>query len=486
MSVGIKRQTISGVKWTAIESISNHAITFILGIVLARLLNPTDYGTIGVLSVFIAISNTFIDSGFGQAIIRKKDLSDTDCSTVFYFNIGISLLCYIALFLCSPWIADFFKMPILTSIVKIYTLTLVIGAFESVQINRLLVKLDFKTLAKINVLSTIFSGIIGLILAYCGFGVWALVFQAVLSRIFHLILVWICAKWHPLLIFSKKSFKELFGFGGKLLMSGILWQIYANLTPIIIGKFFSAKDLGNYTRGTQLAIFPSSIILGILDRVIYPILAKIQDDTVHLVAIYRKYIRCTSFAIMFPLVLLGALGKPIILLMLTEKWAACIIFLQIYIFSAMFDHIDKLNLNLMKVVGKSDLILKLEVYKRLISISMILLAIPFGVIGICISKVIYEQIALIFNTYYSGKLFGLGYLSQMKDYMPYAIFSILACAPCYFLTFMNIPNWMIILIGAPLSLLIYLSIAHIRKDATYIEFCLPLMKKVFHKMHLQR
>lgn len=482
MSGGIKKQTISGVKWTAIESVSSYTITFVLGIILARLLNPTDYGTIGVLSVFIAISGTFIDSGFGQAIIRKKDLTDLDCSTVFYFNIGVSIFCYMVLFIGSPRIAEFFRMPILSSIIKVYCFTLVIGAFESVQINRLLINLDFKSLAKINVLSTIVSGVIGLSFAYLGFGVWALVFQAVLSRIFHLVLVWLMAKWHPLLVFSKESFKELFGFGGKLLASGILWQIYANLTPIIIGKFFSARDLGNYTRGSQLAIFPSNVILGILDRVIYPILAKIQDDKERLVSIYRKYIRCTSLAIMFPLILLGALGKPIVLILLTDKWISCVIFLQIYIFSAMFDHIDKLNINLLKVVGKSGLILKMEIYKRAISISMILLAIPFGVIGICVSKVIYEQIALIFNTYYSGKLFGMGYFSQMKDYMPYALYSLIACLPSFFLTFTALPYWAMIAFGVPVSIAIYIIIVHIKKDDAYIEFALPQIKRALRKL----
>ncbi|WP_073348093.1 lipopolysaccharide biosynthesis protein [Bacteroides congonensis] len=484
MVESVKKQTLSGVKWTALEQFSTQAITFVLGVILARILSPSDYGTIGVLAVFMAVSQTFIDSGFGQALIRKPDLKDIDCNTVFYFNIGISILCYIILFICSPFIAEFFNMPILNRIVKIYCVILVIGALESVQISRLTINLNFKALAKVNVASTFVSGIIGLSLAYLGYGVWALVWQSVLSRIFHVIMIWSVARWHPQFAFSKNSFDNLFGFGSKLLAGGLLWQMYSNLIPIIIGKFFTAKDLGFYNRGTSLAQLPSGTIMGVLEKVTFPILAKLQNDTGHLIFIYRKYIKSSSMAIMFCLLLLAALAKPIVLILLTEKWVDCVVYLQIFIFAEMFDHVQKLNLNLLKVTGRSDYVLKLEIYKRTISVAIIVISAYWGVIGICASRVIIAQISLAFNTYYTGKLFGMGYFAQVRDFMPYALLSIIACAPSYILTFLPISNWIMLILGGMSAPFIYILILHVKHDEAYMEFVKPVISK--YKLRKQR
>ena len=257
----------------------------------------------------------------------------------------------------------------------------------------------------------------------------------------------------------------------------MLWTIYSNLTPLIIGKFFTVKDLGYYSRGTGLAQLPASTMMDILGRVTYPILARIQDDTEHLIIIYRKYIKSTSMVIMFALLLLAALAKPIVLLLLTEKWLECVIYLQIFIFSAMFDHIQRLNINVLKVTGRSDYVLKLEIYKRLVSTVILVASIPFGVIGICVSKVIYEQIALMFNTYYTGKIFRLGYVTQVKDFLPYAFLSLIACLPSYILSFLNLPNICIIVMGAIISILLYVTFLLLKKDLIFAEFVIPLIKK---------
>lgn len=474
----IKKQTLNGVKWTALEQFSNQAISFVLGLILARLLSPSDYGTIALLSVFMAVSWVFIDSGLSTGLVRKPDLKDIDCSTVFYFNLIVSGVCYIMLFLCSPLIAEFFNTPILEDIVKVYCLTLVIGAFGSVQSSRLSINLNFKALAKVSVSTTIASGVIGLTLAYLGYGVWALVSQSVLSCLFRVVMLWVLAKWKPMLAFSKQSFNELFGFGSKLLAQGILWQIYSNLTPIIIGRYFSAKDLGQYNRGTSLIKLPADTTLGVIGKVTFPILSKLQNDTDRLINVYRKYIKSSSMAIMFLLVLLAALARPIVLFLLTEKWEMCVIYMQIFVFAAMFDHIDRLNISLIQVVGRSDVLLKMEVWKRIISISILLASIPFGVIGICVSKIIYEQVALTFNTRAAGKLFGMGYWAQMKDYMPYAIMSFISCAPAYALTFSALPNVVIILVGGFVSILLYWAMLAFKKDSSYIEFVVPVINKI--------
>lgn len=465
----VKGSTISGVKWTLLEQSVVQVVTFVLGVVLARLLNPTDYGTIGVLSIFMAVSGTFIDSGFGQALIRKQDCTEKDYSTILYFNLLVSTLCYVALFICSGLIADFFKLPILSPIVKIYCLTLVINALGTVPRTKLTKELQFKLISKINVLSAIFSSVIGVVLAYFGLGVWALVLQAVLSGIFSNLILWLYSKWKPAFIFSRKSFDEMFGFGSKLLAGGLIWQIYSNLTPIIIGKFFSAKDLGLYSRGCNIAQLPASIIFGVISRVAYPIFATLQDNTERLINIYRKYIKISSMLIMFALILLAALAKPIVLILLTEKWAPCIIFLQLYAISILTDHVDKLNLNLLVVVGRSDLHLKLEVYKRVVSLAILFASIPFGVVGICVSKIIYSQIALMFNTYYAGKLFGMGYWAQWKDFAVYIFYGLVASTPAFLLTYTTMSNWFVCIVGALVAIGIYIILLAYKKDQSYIE-----------------
>jgi len=479
----IKSQTLSGVKWTTLEQFSSQAITFVLSVILARLLTPTDYGTIGMLSIFMAVSGTFIDSGFGQALIRKEDIKDEDYSTIFYFNLVVSVLCYAVLFVCSSYIADFFNMQTLSPIVKLYCLTLVINAFGTVPRTKLTRDLDFKSLAKINVTSALFSGVAGVLLAYAGWGVWALVWQAVLSSIFSNVVLWVISKWKPIKVFSKESFKEMFGFGSKLLAGGLIWQVYSNIAPIIIGKFFSAKDLGLYSRGVNIAQLPANTIFGVLSRVTYPILARLQDDCERLIQVYRKYIKITSMLIIFSLLLLAALAKPVVLILLTEKWEACIIFLQLFALTVMTDHIDKLNLNLLTVVGRSDLILKLEIYKRVISLSILFASIPFGVIGICVSRMIYAQIALMFNTYYTGKLFGMGYWKQLKDISPYIIFGAISAAPALILTYTPLSNWTICILGTLIAISAYAMFMKMIKDDSYSEFIQIINSKILHRWY---
>lgn len=477
----VKSQTLSGVKWTALEQFSTQAITFVISIMLARLLNPTDYGTIGVLSIFMAVSGVFIDSGFGQALIRKIDIKDEDYSTIFYFNLSVSFLCYAILFACSSIIASFFKMPILSPIIKVYCLTLVINAFGTVPRTKLTKDLNFKALAKINVISTVFSGVIGLSLAYAGWGVWALVWQAVLSGIFSNVVLLIISNWKPIRAFSKESFSEMFGFGSKLLAGGLIWQIYSNLAPIIIGKYFSARDLGLYSRGANIAQLPANTIFGVLSKVTYPILARLQNDIERLILVYRKYIKITSMLIIFSLLLLAALAKPVVLILLTEKWESCIIFLQLFALTVMTDHIDKLNLNLLTVVGRSDLILKLEIYKRIISLAILFASIPYGVIGICVSRMIYAQIALMFNTYYTGKLFGMGYWTQLKDISPYIFFGAISATPAFLLTYTSLSNWTICILGALVAIIAYALLLKMIKDDSYSEFIQIINSKILHR-----
>lgn len=465
-STSIKEQTISSVKWNGLEKVGIMGIQFLLTLIIARLVTPEDYGTIGMLAVFIEVSRTFIDSGFQMALVRKTDVNERDFSTAFYFNVIVAITIYGILFFCAPDIATFFNQPILSSVLRVYAISLLINSLMSVQVSMLQIKLDFKSLAKRNVTATLISGVIGILLAYCGMGVWALVWQNVSASLISLILICYICRWYPKEHFSKNSFKYLWSFGSRLLGAGLLHTFYLNMTSLVIGKFYTLQDLGCYKRGSEFAHVPNHAINGVLSSVTYPILSKIQDDTKRLMNAYEKYIRTASLVIFFLCGLFAALANPTILLLLTDKWSKAIIFLQLFAIGSMFEHLNTINLNLLKVKGRSDLFFRLEVIKKTISLLILCAAIPLGVLAICISKLIYVHIAIIINTYYTGKLFHYGYVEQWKDFLPYFFKTIVACIPTFLLTLTPLPNILVIILGVVMSSCIYVFL--LRKDECFI------------------
>ena len=465
----VKEDTLKGVQWTAIEKISVQGITFVLGIIIARRLLPDDYGVVGMLAIFMAIGDSFVDSGFANALVRKIDRTETDYSTVFYFNIVIGILAYIILCLCAPWIASFYDTPILEKIIRVYAISLIIHSLSIVQVARLTAAIDFKTQAKANFISAVISGLLGVTLAYTGFGVWTLVYQAVARAGLNTILLWIFAKWIPRWVFSWKSFNDLFGYGSKLLLSGLLNTLYTNMSTLVIGKFYKPSDLGYYSRGVQIAQLPSQNFNSIFQRVTFPILAKLQNDEVHLISAYRKYICMSSLLIFFVMTLLAAVGKPLVQILLGERWLEAVIYLQLFCFAQMFDHISAINLNLLQVKGRSDLFLKLEIIKKTISFAILFASIPFGVVAICASKILYSQIAVFINTYYTGKLFNLGYFAQLKDFSIFFIYSILACVPAFIISIVNINSYYALIIGIAVSTCLYYLILQRNEHMIYIK-----------------
>ena len=470
----LKDKAISGVKWNAIGRFSTQGVNFIIGLILARLLSPSDYGVVGMVGIFFAIAQTFIDSGFGSALIRKNDCTDTDYSTAFYFNILVGLVCCILLCVASPYIANFFNTPILKDLIKVMSLNMLIGSFAIVHSTMLTHSVDFKSQSTIKLVSAIISGICGIIMAYKGLGVWSLVFQNLIASIFRVLLLIIVTRWVPSRKISIESFKYLYNFGSKILTASLLHTIYMNMTTMIIGKFYSSTDLGFYSRGEHLASFPSSNITGVLQSVTYPVLAKIQDDDVRLIASYRKLIAMSSLVIFFGMFLLTAIARPLIVTLFTDKWIDSVIYLQVFCFAYMFDHICSLNLNILYVKGYSNLVLRLEIIKKTLSISMILLSIPLGVLAICILRALYAQMALLINTYYTGKIFNLGYCKQVKDVIKYFIFSIIAVIPAYLLTFTDFTNTAVLIMGISSAIIIYLIL--LRKDYNLKEL-LKLLKR---------
>lgn len=483
----IRKQTMNGVKWTSIESVSLQAIQFVIGIIIARILTPAEYGLVGMIGVFIAIASTFVDSGMTNALIRKKNIDNADYSTVYIFNIVVSFCFYILLFLSAPLISRFFNEPALTNIVRVISINLVIGSFGGVQGAKFNRDLNFKTPAKITTSSTLISGGVGIAMAYADFGVWTLVFQQVLNTAISTGLKLYFSKWKPNIYFSKKSFNELFGYGSKLLASGLIHTIYINLTTLLIGKFYSPKDLGYYSRGQSIPSILDTTILGVLGRVSFPILSKFQDDREVLLGVYRKYIKCTSLPIYFCLILLTAISKPLILFLLTDKWEPAVPYLQVFCFVYLLDNISSLNLNLLQVLGRSDLFLKLEIIKKCISIAMLLFAVQYGVMAICIMKLIYSLLAVYINTYYTGKIFSMGILDQFKDFSPYLLYSFVAVVPTYILTYCNLNPLLVCIFGALSAISLYSAILWLVSDPIYKEYVIdsliPKLKSLISRQN---
>lgn len=474
MIYDLKKKTISSIFWSAVERFSLQGVQFVINIIMARLLLPTDYGMIGMLAVFLQISQTFIDSGFTNALIRSKDRTENDFSTVFYFNFLIAILFYAIIFILAPWIACFYHMPNLKSVTRVIALILIINSLSAVHKTKMTIDVDFKMQSKISVTSAILSGSIGIWGAYKGIGVWALVIQSLLNSTLLTVFFYYTSRWLPRGGFSIFSFKKLFSFGSKLLVSSLINNLYNNLYLLIIGKKFSAFDLGCYTRAEQFAIFPSSNITAVITRVIYPMLSTIQDDNERLSKIYRLYIRCASYLI-FPMMLgLAALAKPVILILLTDKWSNIIILLQILCVNWMLDHLSAINLNLLYVKGRSDLALKLEIIKKIIATVILLLSIPFGLVGMCCGRVIYSIIAIVLNSHYTRRLIGLKLLSQLNDIIPNFLASIVMAGSVYCITLLFYDKCIQIILGVIWGIVFYILISFIFKICSFMELLLLL------------
>lgn len=411
----LKEKTFKGVVWSSIDRFSTQGIQFVFSILIARLLLPSDYGVVAMLNIFLAISQTFIDSGFSTALIRKLDRTEVDFSTVFYFNIAVSLFFYGVLWLASPYIAAFYDIPLLEDVTKVVALTLVFSSLSGIQNAKLAINLDFKTRAKISLSTTVLTGAVGLWLAYNGYGVWALVVQSVFSALLRSMLLWAWVRWLPCLTFSWNSFREMFSFGSKLLASALLDTVYNNVTTLVVGKVFSPSVLGVYARAGSLAQYPSSNITGVLQGVTFPVLSSIQNEPERLANAYKRFLRLSAF-IIFPLMVgLAAVADPLIRIVLTDKWEGAIYLLQIICFSMMWYPIHAINLNLLQVKGRSDFFLKVEIIKKIQGVIVLCITVPMGIVAMCYGSVVSSLLCLIYNTYYTQKLIGYGYVAQMKD-----------------------------------------------------------------------
>lgn len=477
----LKSSAVNGAIWTGIEKFSRQAVQFVIGIILARVLSPDDFGVIGMLAIFIAIAQTFTDSGLSSALIQKKDRTEVDCSTMFFFSIGAGVLFYLLLYATAPLIADFYNMPILTDVTRVVALSIILSGLTAVQNARLTIDLRFRTLSLISIISMVVTGATGLALAYSGWGVWALVFQALAGQIVTSVCTWYCSRWMPKLEFSMTSFKQLWGFGSKLLVSGLINTIYGNLYTLVIGKKFSSAEVGFYNRGNHFALLPAQTVQDMAIKVNFPILAKMQDDDERLLGAYKKLLTVPLYILYPVLVCMAVTAEPLVIVLIGEKWLPCVPIMQVLCIGYMFTPLTHINLNLLYVKGRTDLVLKLEFIKKPIAFLILFASIPFGIIVMVIGKAIYEFIAFSFNCYYTGKILNYGEWKQLKLLLPTFINCAIMAAVIYLSMLPFTLPIVKLCVGVSVGLISYWLFSIATKDAAYGEVREIVKRKLLRK-----
>ena len=424
--MSLRKQAISGMTWTFAQGFSTQGIGFLISVVLARILLPAEFGIIGMIAIFMGIGGALVDSGLASSLIRTPDADQEDFSTVFYFNIIGSIFIYFILYLTAPFIASFFNQPILTNITRVYGISFISNTFSTIQLTRLTQRMDFKTQLKVSVPALIGGGVLGIILAYMGFGVWSLVWMRLFQSLLSSIQLWIVSKWRPSLIFNVVKFKYHFNFGYKLLLSGLLDTIFTNSYTVIIGKLFPPAQLGFYTRANSVIQLPVENISGALNKVTYPLFASIKDDNERLKKVYKQIMQMVTFLIAPILIIMGVLASPLFRFVFTEKWLPAVPYFQILCISGILYPFHVYNLNILNIKGRSDLFLKLEIYKKILLVITVLVSIQFGMYGLLWGIVISSTLALFINTHYSGKFIHYNGFEQIRDVAPILLIALVA------------------------------------------------------------
>lgn len=456
MEDNLKGKTKKGLYWSFFNQFANYGMQFCVGIVMARLLSPEDYGITALPAVFMSVAMILQEGGLSDALVRKTDLKEQDISTAFYYSFGVGIFMYLVLFFAAPFIADFYKTPVLVPLMRVTALGFVWGAMGIPQNVILKRRLDFKTPTKIGITTKVFSACVGIGMAFAGYGLWALVISGFLSGLLYQILIWYKVRWLPTTKWSKDSFKYLWNYGNKMIASSMLNTIYNNIAPIFIGKYYSPAQLGVYNRAQGYAAMPSQNVTGVIANVSFPVLSQIQDDDERLAYNYRRMLKVSAFVIFPVMLMLSALARPLVITMITAKWEACIILLQIICFSMMWYPIHAINLNLLQVKGRSDLFLRLEIIKKVVGLSILVITLPLGLVYFCLGNIVSSMFSLVINTYYTGKLINVGYFKQMRDLLPIFGLSLFMWLSVHCAIYF-IPNMLLqIFVGCCLGFIIYI------------------------------
>lgn len=479
-----KKTVLSNFLWRFAERCGAQGVAFIVSVVLARLLAPEVYGTIALVTVFTAILNVFVDSGLGSALVQKKDADDLDFSSVFYFNVAVCCLLYLGMSLAAPFIAEFYNRLELTPVIRVLSLTLVISGVKNVQQAYVSRTMQFKRFFFATLGGTVGAAVIGIAMAYCGFGVWALVIQQIFNATVDTIILWITVKWRPKQMFSWKRLKGLFSYGWKLLVSALLDTVYGNLRQLIIGKMYSSADLAQYNRGRQ---FPDVIITNInssIDSVLLPTMARVQEDATQVKGMTRRAMK-TSTYIMAPLMMgLAFCAQPVVRLVLTEKWLPCVPFMQIFCITYMFYPVHTANLNAIKAMGRSDLFLRLEIVKKVVGLVLLVSTMWFGVMAMAYSLLVSTLTSMVINSWPNKRLMRYCYLEQMKDILPGILLAVLMGCCVYPIQWLGLPDIVTLLLQVPLGALIYIgasAVLHLESYEYLMDMVRPFLKKVLRK-----
>lgn len=466
----MKDGVIKNFVWRFAERCGAQLVTFIVSIVLARILAPEDYGKIALVTVFTAIMQVFVDSGLGTALIQKKDADDLDFSSVFYFNFAICLILYMIMFILAPFIANFYRDESLVPIIRVISLTIVISGVKGIQQSYVSRNMLFKRFFFATLGGTVFSAVLGIWMAYAGAGVWAIVAQQLLNTTIDTLILWITVKWRPQKEFSWERLKKLLSFGWKMLASSLLDTIYNNLRNLVIGRIYSSADLAYYNQGDKM---PSVIVNNIntsIDSVLLPTMANAQDDCTRIKEMTRRAIKMSTYA-MAPLMMgLAFCAEPIIRLVLTEKWLPCVPYLRIFCITYMFYPIHTANLNAIKAMGRSDMFLKLEIAKKVVGIFLLILTMNFGVMAMAYSLLVGSVLNQIINSWPNRKLLLYGYTEQIKDILPSILLAVVMGICVYFVGFIHLPTIVVLLLQICLGAIIYIGISALLRfeEFTYI------------------
>ena len=455
----LKASVLSSLFWTFLERGGVTGVQFIVQIILARLLLPEDYGIIALIVVFIAISQTFVQSGLGTALIQKKEVTDEDYSSVFYLTLVVALVFYGILFLAAPFIAAFYNQPLITPVLRVLGLTLFFGAINTIQNAVIARNFQFRKLFISSLGAVLLSGVIGVAMAYTGYGVWALVGQQLTSIIALCAIMWLTVKWRPKLLFSLTRVKELFSFGWKLLVSGLMDVIYNNLSSLIIGKLYPASMLGYYTKGQE---FPNVLVSNInssIQAVMFPAYAKNQDNRPMVKQIMRRALVTSSFLVFPAMAGLAAVAEPLVILLLTEKWLVAVPFLQIFCAVYALWPIHTVNLQAINALGRSDVFLKLEILKKIVGVSMLAVTVPIGIYAMALGMIVTGIIATLINSYPNKLLLDYSFTEQWRDLMPALILSLIMCGVAYSVLFLGLSVWATLVLQIGVGVVVYTGLA---------------------------
>jgi O-antigen/teichoic acid export membrane protein len=466
----LRAKTIHALFWSFIESIGLQSIQFVIGIILARLLFPEQFGLIAMLAIFLGVSESFINSGFGAALIQKKDPTHTDKCSIFFFNILVGLILAGILCLAAPWIAAFYNEPILTPLTRALSLTIIINSFGLIQTIILTKEIDFKSITKVSLTASVPSGAIGITMAVLGYGVWSLVAQQILSAVFRATALWFFSPWRPSMIVSIRSLREMFGYGSRMLASGLLNRIFENVYLLVIGKMFSATALGFFARAQAMQDIPTQTLSGMVGRVTFPVFSSIQDDHARMKRGVKKALTLLVL-INFPIMIgIAAVAHPLVLVLLTEKWAPCIPYLQLLCFVGLLYPVHLINLNALQALGRSDLFLRLEIIKKVMIVINIAVTWQWGIPAMISGMLVLSVISFYLNGYYTGRLIDYRFGEQLSDLTPYLLLSALMGAAVYLAGFINYPNyWFMLLTQITIGMVTYIVLCRMFRLPAFME-----------------